>query len=149
MRSRQLEHLDDIFGSRITTLYSTEGNLLRCLEESDLVIGAVLIPGESAPRLIKREHLAVMKEGAVFVDVAIDQGGIAETSKPTTHDDPIFIVDGVSHYCVPNMPGAVANTSTMALTSVTLPYGLNTYQGGCVHPAVARSCGVPYTEFRA
>ena len=166
--ARRLEYLDDIFGSRITTLYSNESNLLACLREADLVIGAVLIPGESAPRLIKREHLGLMKEGAVFVDVAIDQGGIAETSKATTHDDPVYIVDNIVHYCVANMPGAVANTSTNALTSVTLPYGLkiadhgleealkdepalqkglNTYNGSCVHPAVARSCEVPYTEY--
>ncbi|TVQ22796.1 MAG: alanine dehydrogenase [Spirochaetaceae bacterium] len=165
---RRLAYLDDIFGSSITTLYATEANLEYVLKEADIVIGAVLIPGESTPRLITREHLKLMKPGAVLVDVAIDQGGIAETSRPTTHDEPIYIVDDVVHYCVANMPGAVARSSTIALTSVTLPYGqmiagsglndamraseplrrgLNTHDGACVHEAVARSCGLPYTQF--
>jgi alanine dehydrogenase len=165
---RRLAYLDDIFGSRVTTLYATEGNIERILRESDIVIGAVLLAGEAAPKLIKREHLAIMKPGAVLVDVAIDQGGCAETSKPTTHDDPIYIVDGVVHYCVANMPGAVAYSSTLALTSITLNYGLliadlgmteasrqhepirrgvNTVNGTCAHAGVARACGVPHTPY--
>ena len=124
VNARRLAYLDDIFGSGIATLYSTESNIETVLKESDLVIGAVLIPGARAPRLIRREQLALMKEGAVIVDVAVDQGGCIETTKPTTHDDPVFTVDGVVHYCVANMPGAVALTSTLALTGTTLRYGL-------------------------
>lgn len=165
---RRLAYLDDIFGSSITTLYATESNIEHVLRESDIVIGAVLLPGESTPKLVRREHLATMKPGAVLVDVAIDQGGFAETSRPTTHDDPIFIIDDVVHYCVANMPGAVARSSTIALTSVTLKYGLaiadtgllpaceadralalgvNVYEGACVQPGVARSCGVELATF--
>ncbi len=166
VNARRLAYLDDMFGSRITALYATEANIEAMARESDILIGAVLIPGEAAPKLVKRDHLRLMKKGAVIVDVAIDQGGCAETSRPTTHDDPIYIVDGVVHYCVTNMPGAVAFTATTALTGVTLPYGLklardgalkaaeadkavargvNTYGGKCVHEGVARSCGLPYT----
>ena len=169
INAKRLAYLDDIFGSSITTLYATEANIEYVLRESDIVIGAVLVPGETAPRLITRKHLSIMQPGAVIVDVAIDQGGCAETSRPTTHDDPIYIVDNVVHYCVANMPGAVARSSTIALTSVTLPYGLqiatqglqaaarasealrrgiNTIDGACVHPGVAKSCGLPYTEYR-
>lgn len=167
---RRLAYLDDIFGSSITTLYATEANIEYCLREADILIGAVLLPGETAPKLIKREHLKLMKPGAVIVDVAIDQGGCTETSRPTTHDEPIFIVDGVVHYCVANMPGAVARSSTIALTSVTLNYGLsiadrgleralsedpalrkglNTINGNCVHAGVARGTQVPFTEYSA
>ncbi len=163
--AKRLAYLDDIFGSRITTLYATDANIDFIARESDILIGAVLIPGESAPKLVKRRHLSVMRRGAVIVDVAIDQGGCVETSHPTTHDDPIFIVDGIVHYCVANMPGAVAYTSTKALTSVTLPFGvkiaakgilsasgedggikkgMNTINGRCVHEGVARSCGLEY-----
>ena len=170
INAKRLAYLDDIFGSRITTLYATEANIESVLRESDIVIGAVLVAGETAPRLITRQHLSIMQRGAVIVDVAIDQGGCAETSRPTTHDDPIYLVDGVVHYCVANMPGAVARSSTIALTSVTLPYGLliasqglkaaakanealrrgiNTLDGACVHAGVARSCGLPYKEFTA
>ncbi len=124
VNARRLAYLDDIFGSSISTLYSTEANIETVLKESDLVIGAVLIPGARAPRLVTREHLKLMKEGAVIVDVAVDQGGCIETTKATTHDDPVFTVDGVVHYCVANMPGAVALTSTLALTGTTLRYGL-------------------------
>ena len=127
----------------------------------------MLVAGESASKLIKRSHLGIMKQGAVIVDVAIDQGGSTETSRPTTHDGPIYIVDGIVHYCVANMPGAVARSSTIALTSVTLKYGLeiersgiesagmldeairrgiNTHGGKCVHPGVAKSCNLPYNE---
>lgn len=167
INARRLAYLDDIFGSRITTLYATETNIEMVLKEADILIGAVLLPGESTPKLIRRNHLALMRAGAVLVDVAIDQGGIAETSRPTTHDDPIFIEDEVVHYCVANMPGAVAYSSTIALTSVTLTYGLeiadnglekalaakpairkglNLYRGTCVHPGVARSCGIEYSN---
>jgi alanine dehydrogenase len=168
INAKRLAYLDDIFGSSITTLHATEANVEMVLRESDIVVGAVLVPGETAPRLITRQHLSFMQPGAVIVDVAIDQGGSAETSKPTTHDDPIYIVDGIVHYCVANMPGAVARSSTIALTSVTLQYGLqiagqgihaaaraseairrgiNTINGKCVHPGVAKSCGLPYAEY--
>ena len=170
INAKRLAYLDDIFGSSITTLYATEANVEQALRESDIVIGAVLVAGETAPRLITRQHLSIMQHGAVIVDVAIDQGGCAETSKPTTHADPIYIVDNVVHYCVANMPGAVARSSTIALTSVTLPYGLmianqglaaaarandalkrgiNIIDGKCVHAGVAKSCGLPYTEYTA
>ena len=170
INAKRLAYLDDIFGSSITTLYATEANIEYVLKESDIVIGAVLVAGETAPRLITRQHLSIMQHGAVIVDVAIDQGGCAETSRPTTHDDPIYIVDNVVHYCVANMPGAVARSSTIALTSVTLPYGLllagqglkaamkanealrrglNTFDGACVHAGVAKSCGLPFAEYKA
>jgi alanine dehydrogenase len=168
VNAKRLAYLDDIFGSSITTLYSTEANIEFVASQSDILIGAVLLTGESTPRLIKRSHIAQMNQGAVIVDVAIDQGGIAETSRPTTHDDPIYIVDGIVHYCVANMPGAVAYTSTRALTSVTLPFGrqiadlgiaeaattnpavrkgLNIAEGKCVHEGVARSCDLPYSDY--
>jgi alanine dehydrogenase len=124
LSARRLCELDDLFGGRVQTLFSNEGNLGRCLAQADLVIGAVLIPAAAAPRLIRREHLRGMLPGALIVDVAIDQGGCAETSRPTSHDEPIYEVDGILHYAVPNMPAAVARTSTLALTSTTLPYGL-------------------------
>ncbi|WP_148862976.1 alanine dehydrogenase [Marinobacter fonticola] len=117
-----LRELDHQYRGQITTLYSTTDALEKVLEEADLVIGAVLIPGASAPKLVTRDLLKVMPEGAALVDVAIDQGGCAETSRPTTHDDPTYLVNGVVHYCVANMPGAVARTSTLALTNATLPY---------------------------
>ncbi|MBI9107678.1 MAG: alanine dehydrogenase [Spirochaetales bacterium] len=164
--AKRLGYLDDIFESRITTLYSNEENIELVLKESDLVIGGVLIPGARAPHLIKREHLKLMKPGAVIVDVAVDQGGCIETTHPTTHDDPIFMVDGIIHYCVANMPGAVSLTSTLALTGATLSYGLkiagkglegavreseairkglNTYKGFCVYKSVADVFGITYT----
>ena len=121
---KRLEQLDDMFGGRVQTLYSTDANIERAVLDADLVIGAVLIPGGSTPKLFKKEYLKRMRPGAVFVDVAIDQGGCGETSHVTTHDDPIFIEDGVVHYCVGNMPGAVSRTSTIALTNATLRYGL-------------------------
>ncbi|MDC7235896.1 MAG: alanine dehydrogenase [Spirochaetales bacterium] len=165
--ARRLEYLDDIFGGRITTLYSTPHNIEEVLKESDVVIGAVLIPGAKAPKLIKRDHLKLMKPGAVLVDVAVDQGGCMETTHPTTHEDPTFIIDGVVHYCVANMPGSVSVTSTEALNSVTLPYGLeiadksveracaeneiiklglNLYEGKCVYKEVADDLGLAYTD---
>ena len=121
---QRLAYLDDIFGARIQTLVSNDANIEKAVKEADLVIGCVLIPGKSAPKLFKKKYLKEMKPGAVFVDVAVDQGGCGETTKVTYHDDPIFIEDGVVHYCVGNMPGAVPRTSTIALTNATLSYGL-------------------------
>ncbi len=121
---KRLEYLDEIFGSRIQTLVSNDANIENAVKKADLVIGSVLIPGASTPKLFKRAYLKEMKPGAVFVDVAIDQGGCGESSHVTSHDDPIFIEDGVVHYCVGNMPGAVPRTSTIALTNATLRYGL-------------------------
>lgn len=164
--SRRLAYLDDIFGTKITTLYSNDSNIEYVLEQSDLIIGAVLIHGAKAPHLIKRADLAKMKKGAVIVDVSVDQGGCIETTRATTHDDPVYIIDGVVHYCVANMPGAVALSSTLALTGTTLRYGLmlaehgfeeacrkskelamgaNLYMGKCVYENVATSLGIEYT----
>lgn len=166
VNARRLAYLDDIFPKQITTLCSTRDNIRRALSQADLVIGAVLLPGRTTPKLVRKEDLAVMKPGAVIVDVAVDQGGCVETSHPTTHDDPIFTLDGVVHYCVANMPGAVARTSTMALVNATLPYGLelaakgvedacaqdpgllsglNCYAGHCTFPGVAEALGLEYT----
>lgn len=127
---KRLEELDNLFGAHIQTLVSSESNIERVLKDADLVIGSVLIPGASTPKLFRKEHLAEMKDGAVFVDVAIDQGGCGETSRVTTHDDPVYIEDGVVHYCVGNMPGAVPRTSTIALTNATLRYGLQIAENG-------------------
>ena len=165
---KRLEYLDDIFGSRIQTLVSTDANIENAVREADLVVGSVLIPGKSAPKLFKKAYLKEMKPGAVFVDVAVDQGGCGETTHATTHDDPIYIVDGIVHYCVGNMPGAVPRTSTIALTNSTLRYGLqiaalglekacqenpvlysaiNTYDGKLTCKAVADSFkGYQYTD---
>ena len=118
----RLRYLDDVFGGALRTRYSTAGTTAELIEEADMVIGAVLIPGAAAPKLVSRAQLARMKPGAVLVDVAIDQGGCFETSKATTHADPIYEVDGIMHYCVANMPGAVARTSTIALGNATLPF---------------------------
>jgi alanine dehydrogenase len=162
----RLAYLDDIFSTHITTLYSNDENVERVLRESDVVIGAVLVHGGRTPRLIRKDHLALMKKGAVIVDVAVDQGGCAETTRPTTHEDPVYVVDGIVHYCVANMPGALALTSTRALTGTTRPYGLliaqhgaieacrrhpalrrglNTHAGLCVYESVAEACGLPFT----
>ncbi len=159
----RLAYLDDIFGSRITTLTSDPANIREVLAESDVLIGAVLLPGRAAPKLVKHQDLSLMKPGAVIVDVAIDQGGCVETSKPTSHDDPVHIVDGIVHYGVTNMPGVVALSSTMALTSLTRRYGLalaehgwekameiepdlqgglNVVGGKVVHAGVAESLGI-------
>jgi len=159
---KRMAHLDDIFGSTITTMMSNQENIARLTAESDLVIGAVLIPGARAPALMTREMIAAMSSGSVVVDVAIDQGGCFETSKPTTHQDPTYVVDGVIHYCVANIPGVVGRTSTFALTNVTFPYvleiasrgiewaakkdrglaeGFNVYRGEITHPMVAESVG--------
>src|SRR5690606_4928578 len=119
-----LERLATHFGARARVLYSHKAALAEAVAGADLVIGAVLVPGAAAPKLVTRDMLRTMKQGAVLVDVAIDQGGCFETSHPTTHDNPTFVVDGVVHYCVANMPGAVSRTSTYALNNVTLPHAL-------------------------
>ena len=158
----RLAYIEDIFGASVNTLYSTEANIRKCLAEADLVIGSVLIPGGSTPKLVRREHLKLMKKGAVIVDIAIDQGGCCESSHVTTHDHPIFIEEGIVHYCVGNMPGAVPYTSTVALANTTIRYGLmmadqglekavendsglrngvNIYDHRCVNANVARSLG--------
>lgn len=163
----QLGYLDDIFQGRATTLYSNRANIERALQESDLVIGAVLIHGAKAPKLITRQDLRLMKKGTVIVDVAVDQGGCIETTRPTTHDDPVYVVEDVLHYCVANMPGAVSRTSTQALTTATLPYGLklaklgieeavrshsallkglNTFRGNLTYQAVAEAFDIPFTD---
>ena len=163
----RLEYLDDIFQKQVTTLYASRGNVLEAIKTADLVVGAVLVPGAVAPKLIRKEDLKLMKKGAVIVDVAIDQGGNAETSHVTTHDDPIFEVDGIIHYCVANMPGAVARTSTLALANATLPYGLkiagkgveaacaadkglleglNCYDGKCTYKGVAEALNLEYVD---
>ena len=120
----RMRYLDDIMPPNVTTLMSNSYNLEKILPDTDLLIGAVLIPGAKAPRLVTRKMLHFMKEGSVIVDVAVDQGGCVETTHPTTQDDPVFEVDGIIHYCVANIPGAYPQTSTLALTNVTLPYAL-------------------------
>lgn len=156
----RLRELDDIFNGRLYTLASNSYNIANATREADLVIGGVLIPGATAPKLVTRDMVSKMKKGAVIVDVAIDQGGCIETAKPTSHSNPSYIVDGVVHYCVTNMPGAVPNTSTLALTNSTFPYimrmagkgvrealrqdagfaeGLNTWEGKLTYRGVAES----------
>ncbi len=134
----RLRYLDDVMPPNVTGLFSNRHNILDCLRTADLVIGAVLIPGAKAPFLVKRDDLKLLPQGAVVIDVAIDQGGCLETSRPTTHAKPTYIVDGIVHYCVTNMPGAVGRTSTYALTNVTLPYALQLANKG-VAKAVADS----------
>lgn len=162
----RMRFLDDTFLGQVTTLYSNRYNLMAALARADLLIGAVLIPGRSAPKLVTRDMLGQMKKGAVAVDVAVDQGGCFETTRATTHSDPIYEVDGVIHYCVANMPGAVPRTSTLALNNVTLPYalaladkglrkavlddpgllaGVNTYEGRITCQPVAESQDREYT----
>jgi alanine dehydrogenase len=133
----RLRYLDDVMPANVTTLYSDAYNIRENLKLADLVIGAVLIPGAKAPRLVTREQLTTMKNGAVIVDVAIDQGGCFETSRPTTHKDPTYIVGGVVHYCVTNMPGAVGRTSTIALCNATLPYAVRLANLGFEEAAMA------------
>ncbi len=161
----RMRYLDDVFKGTVKTVYSTVDALETLACEADLVIGAVLIPGAAAPKLINRELLKRMHNGAVVVDIAIDQGGCLETSRPTTHADPIYIEEGVVHYCVANMPGGVARTSTIALNNVTLPFavslankgykkaltddvhlrnGLNVYKGKVTYKAVADDLGYGY-----
>ena len=120
----RMRYLDDVYGGTFKTSYASAGNTAELVAEADMVIGAVLIPGAAAPKLVTREQLSSMKQGAAIVDVAIDQGGCFETSKATTHEDPIYDVDGIMHYCVANMPGAVARTSTIALGNATMPFML-------------------------
>ncbi len=138
---KRLEQLDNMFGSHIQTLVSNDANVERALKDADLVIGSVLIPGGSTPKLFRKKYLKEMKDGAVFVDVAIDQGGCGESSRVTTHDDPVYVEEGVVHYCVGNMPGAVPRTSTIALTNATLKYGLEIagkgLDGALENPAIA------------
>ena len=163
---RRLAHVDDIFGSRVTTIISDFDSITFATVNSHLVIGAVLIPGGRAPKVVTSQMVQKMKPGSVIVDVAIDQGGCVETSCPTTHKNPTFLVDEVIHYCVPNIPGAVARTSTFALTNVTLPYavkiadnglttvagrdealakGVNLYKGFVTHENVAQALNYPFT----
>jgi alanine dehydrogenase len=162
----RLRQLDDLFAGRVRTRFSTLTAIEEEIEEADVVIGAVLVPGASAPKLVSRAMLSRMKPRAVLVDVAIDQGGCFETSRPTTHENPTFEVDGVIHYCVANMPGAVPLTSSEALNNATLPYGLaladrdfdavfkapglleglNVHTGKLTHKAVAESLGLPWTD---
>lgn len=165
--AKRLAYLDDIFFGKITTLYSTRPNILSAISKADVVIGAVLLPGRTTPKLVRKADLKVMKPGAVLVDVAIDQGGCFETSHATTHDNPVYVVDGIVHYCVANMPGAVPRTSTLALANATLPYGLkiagkgletalkedaglmsglNCYDGKCTFAGVSDALKIPYTD---
>ena len=166
----RLRELDDIYSNSIRTLASNTYTIREAVAQADLVIGAVLIPGASAPKLVRREMIARMRRGSVVVDVAIDQGGCFETSHATTHTDPIYYVDGVLHYCVSNMPAAVPHTSTFGLTNATVPYllaladkgleracrdskavreGVNTFQGEITYPGVAESQGKPWREFHS
>ncbi|PTE23059.1 alanine dehydrogenase [Cereibacter changlensis JA139] len=159
----RLRHLDDVFGRAFKSVYASAGNTAELVAEADLVIGAVLIPGAAAPKLVSRAQLSTMKPGAAIVDVAIDQGGCFETSHATTHQDPIYEVDGILHYCVANMPGAVARTSTIALGNATMPFllaladkgwrraceedphllaGLNTHAGHLTYAAVGIALGI-------
>ncbi len=161
----RLRYLDDVLPPNVTELYSNAYNIRECIKHADLVVGAVLIPGAKAPSLIRREDLSSMKQGAVIVDVAVDQGGCVETTKPTTHANPTYIVDGVVHYCVANMPGAVGRTSTFALTNATSRFaieiaklgwkeaakkhvevrtGLNVVEGKVTYKAVAEAFGMEY-----
>ena len=162
----RLRYLDDVFGNGIQTLHSNAGTVSDKVLDADLVVGAVLIAGAKAPHLVTREHISQMQEGSVVVDVSVDQGGCIATCHPTTHENPTYVVDGVVHYCVANMPGAVARTSTFGLNNITLRYGLqiaekglvraltedpnlrlglNTYQGKTTHEAVAESLELEYT----
>jgi alanine dehydrogenase len=162
----RLREIDDIFGGRVYTLASNSYNLSNATKEADLVIGGVLIPGATAPKIVTRAMVAQMKKGSVIVDVAIDQGGCIETARPTSHSNPSYVVDGVVHYCVTNMPGAVPHTSTLALTNSTFPYivrivnlgarealkqdagfaeGLNTWKGTLTYRGVAESQKRPWT----
>jgi len=163
----RLRYLADVMPANVTTMFSNEYNIRELIKDHDLIVGAVLITGAKAPNLITRKMLKEMRPGTVLVDVAVDQGGCIETCKPTTHADPIFIIDDVVHYCVANMPGAVPYTSTIALTNATLPYavqlaekgwkkackesnslklGLNVVNGKVVYKGVAEAFDLPYTD---
>ena len=164
---KRLQYLDQFFNMKIKTLLSSKGNIDATLISSDMIIGAVLVPGATAPKLISRSQLSNMKKGTVLVDVAIDQGGCFETSKATTHDNPIYVIDGIVHYCVANMPGAVPNTSTLALTNVTMPFisklsnfgwksackhdsdllnGLNIHKGKVLNAAVGKALDLEHDD---
>ena len=164
---QRLNELDFQFGSKLHTLYATSETIEAYVKEADLVVGAVLVPGATAPKLLSRKILKAMRRGAVLVDVAIDQGGCFETSRPTTHNEPTYIEEGIVHYCVANMPGAVPRTSTFALNNATLPFvlnlankgikpalmsdlhlrnGLNIHRGQVTYEAVARDLGYPFVE---
>ncbi|MBV8612786.1 MAG: alanine dehydrogenase, partial [Acetobacteraceae bacterium] len=161
----RLKELDLQFGPRATTLFATAEAIEQAVLGADLVIGAVLVPGAAAPKLVSRAVVRAMRPGSVLVDIAIDQGGCFETSRPTTHSEPTYVEEGAVHYCVTNMPGAVARTSTFALTNATLPFvialadkgwrraaaddphlraGLNIHEGQVTHPAVARDLGAAH-----
>jgi alanine dehydrogenase len=165
----RLRYLDDVFGGQFKNGYASAATIAEAITQADMVIGAVLIPGAAAPKLVTRAQLSTMKPGAVLVDVAIDQGGCFETSRPTTHQDPIYEVDGIVHYCVANMPGAVPRTSTQALGNATLPFvlalaargwrqacaedehllaGLNVHAGRVTHAAVGQALNLPVTPAR-
>lgn len=167
LSTRRLAELDDLFENRITTLFSNTQNIEESVVASDLVIGAVLVPGAKAPRLVTRSMISKMEKGSVVVDIAVDQGGCIETCTPTTHENPTYVIDGVIHYCVSNMPGAVPRSSTFALTNVTLRYarliakegiknavakshelkkGINTYKGKLVYKQIADDLSIPYTD---
>ena len=167
---QRLREIDDVFNSQVVTLASNVWTVRETLLQADLVIGGVLIPGAAAPKLVKRDMISGMKRGAVIVDVCIDQGGCLETSRPTSHTTPVFTVDGVLHYCVPNMPASVPHTSTFALTNATIPYllniadrglekaceespaiyeGVNTYKGHLTYAGVAESQGRSYRDLRS
>jgi alanine dehydrogenase len=162
----RMRHLDEVLSGRVSLVMSSTLQIESSIAEADVVIGAVLVPGARAPKLVTREMLGVMKKGAVIVDVAIDQGGCIETAHATTHSDPVYEVDGIIHYCVANMPGGVPNTSTKALTNATLPYveeiannglvravtadpalarGVNVLDGRITYAAVAEAHGLAYT----
>jgi alanine dehydrogenase len=163
----RLRYLDDVFGGTFKTAYASAANTIELARQADMIIGAVLIPGAAAPKLISKAQLSELKPGAVLVDVAIDQGGCFETSRATTHQDPIYEVDGIMHYCVANMPGAVARTSTLALGNATLPFmialankgwkkacaddkhllnGLNVHAGQLTYAAVGEALGLPTVD---
>jgi len=167
---KRLRELSAIFGNQLKTVYSTAQAIEELVRDADLVVGAVLIAGAAAPKLVTRAMVKSMKPGTVLVDIAIDQGGCFETSRPTTHAEPTYVLDGVIHYCVTNMPGAVPRTSTFALTNATLPYvrsladhgwqkaidrdaglarGLNVHAGKLTHEAVASALGLPYQAYGA
>jgi alanine dehydrogenase len=163
----RMRYLDDVFGGTFRTRYASQANIAEMITTADMVVGAVLIPGAAAPKLVSRADLGLMKPGSALVDVAIDQGGCFETSKATTHENPIYEVDGIMHYCVANMPGAVARTSTIALGNATMPFmlaladkgwqqacaddphllaGLNVHAGQLTYGAVGQALGLDVTE---
>jgi alanine dehydrogenase len=169
LRAEAMAYLEDVFGGAIETLYSNPTNIEEMTARADLLVGAVLVTGAAAPKLVTKELVAKMSPGSVIVDVAVDQGGCIETCRPTTHDHPTYEVHGVVHYCVPNMPGAVPQTSTWALTNVTIPYavkiadqglaaaarsdpallrGVNTLDGRVTYEPVARAHGLEYVPAR-